>query len=222
MLTQNAEGKWIEVPKTKWEHHSNDAFAELTFFDKTKCPPGMDPAQQKAWWAEQHGHTPTDRAFREAGRDYSDQATDLLTGSKTQLNQPRIAELKDIASGKVPAPTQPVKLADPQALAQQFHEKVTGNLRRGDPFEAIAQAQKGVDTLDTVRKAYGAQNIPAGELPGNLRQAMDLVKGSNLPGHPDAAALRALEGKLEGLGFTDIGDFSHKLSSQFEGLKWAH
>lgn len=222
VLTQNAEGKWIEVPKTKWEHHSNDAFAELTFFDKTKCPPGMDPAQQKAWWAEQHGHTPTDRAFREAGRDYSDQATDLLTGSKTQLNQPRIAELKDIASGKVPAPTQPVKLADPQALAQQFHEKVTGNLRRGDPFEAIAQAQKGVDTLDTVRKAYGAQNIPAGELPGNLRQAMDLVKGSNLPGHPDAAALRALEGKLEGLGFTDIGDFSHKLSSQFEGLKWAH
>ena len=98
---------------------------------------------------------------------------------------------------------------------------MTGNLRRGDPFEAIAQAQKGVDTLDTVRKAYGAQNIPAGELPGNLRQAMDLVKGSNLPVHPDAAVLHTLEGKLERLGFSDIGDFSHKLSSQFEGLKWA-
>ncbi len=222
VLTQNADGKWIEVPKTKWEHHSNDAFAELTFFDKSKCPKGMDPAQQKAWWAEQHGHTPTDRAFREAGRDYSDQATDLLTGRKTQLDQPRITELKDIASGKAALPSQPIKLADPEALAQQFHEKVTGNLRRGDPFEAIAQAQKGVDTLDTVRKAYGAQNIPAGELPGNLRQAMDLVKGSNLPVHPDAAALHALEGKLERLGFSDIGDFSHKLSSQFEGLKWAH
>ncbi|MFH1345720.1 MAG: hypothetical protein ABIL01_31610, partial [Pseudomonadota bacterium] len=54
VLTQNVDGKWVEVPKTKWEQHSNDAFAELTFFDKAKCPDGMDPAQQKAWWAEQH------------------------------------------------------------------------------------------------------------------------------------------------------------------------
>ncbi|MDO9299301.1 hypothetical protein, partial [Bradyrhizobium sp.] len=219
---------WVEVPKTKWEQHSNDAFAELTFFDKTKCPKGMDPAQQKAWWAEQHGHTPTDRTFREAGRDYSDQIADLRTGERVNLpggaaggtGTTRIAELKDIASGKVAPPSQPIKLADPQGLAQQFHEKVTGNLRRGDPFEAIAQAQKGVDTLDSVRKAYGAQNIPAGALPGNLRQAMDLVKSSNLPVHPDAAVLHTLEGRLERLGFTDIGDFSEKLSSQFEGLKW--
>ena len=236
VLTQNADGKWVEVPKTKWEQHSNDAFAELTFFDKTKCPDGMDPAQQKAWWAEQHGHTPTDRTFREAGRDYSDQIADLRTGERVNLaggevagtGTTRIAELKDIAAkakdiaeGKVPPPPQRVTLADPQGLAQQFHEKVAGNLRRGDPFEAIAQAQKGVDTLDTVRKAYGAQNIPAGELPGNLRQAMDLVKGSNLPVHPDAAVLHTLEGKLERLGFSDLGDFSHKLSSQFERLKWA-
>ncbi len=229
VLTQNADGKWVEVPKTKWEQHSNDAFAELTFFDKTKCPDGMSPAQQKAWWAEQHGHTPTDRAFREASRDYSDQIADLRSGQRGNLpggevggtGTTRIAELKDIASGKVVPPSQPIKLADPQGLAQQFHEKVTGNLRRGDPFEAIAQAQKGVDTLDTVRKAYGAQNIPAGTLPGNLRQAMDLVKSSNLPVHPDAAVLHTLEGKLEGLGFSDLGDFSHKLSSQFEGLKWA-
>ena len=236
LMQDSNTGKWVEVPKTKWEHHSNDAFAELTFFDKTKCPGGMDPAQQKAWWAEQHGHMPTDRAFREAGRDYSDQIADLRTGERVNLaggevagtGTTRIAELKeiahnadDIAAGKLPPPSQPIKLADPQGLAQQFHEKVTGNLRRGDPFEAIAQAQKGVDTLDTVRTAYGAQNIPTGELPGNLRQAMDLVKGSNLPSHPDAAVLHTLEGRLERLGFSDLGDFSHKLSSQFEGLKWA-
>jgi hypothetical protein len=228
VLMQDNKGKWVEVPKTKWEQHSNDAFAELTFFDKSKCPGGMDPAQQKAWWAEQHGHTPTDRAFREAGRDYSDQIADLRSGQRGNLpggevggtGTTRIAELKDIASGKVAPPSQPIKLADPQGLAQQFHEKVAGNLRRGDPFEAIAQAQKGVDTLDSVRKAYGAQNIPAGELPGNLRQAMDLVKGSNLPVNPDAAVLHTLEGKLERLGFSDLGDFSEKLSGQFEGLKW--
>jgi hypothetical protein len=236
LMQDSNTGKWVEVPKTKWEHHSNDAFAELTFFDKTKCPGGMDPAQQKAWWAEQHGHMPTDRAFREAGRDYSDQIADLRTGERVNLaggevagtGTTRIAELKeiahnadDIAAGKLPPPSQPIKLADPQGLAQQFHEKVTGNLRRGDPFEAIAQAQKGVDTLDSVRTAYAVQSIPTGELPGNLRQAMDLVKGSNLPSHPDAAVLHTLEGRLERLGFSDLGDFSHKLSSQFEGLKWA-
>lgn len=222
VLMQNNEGKWVEVPKTQWEKHSNDVFGELTYFDRSKCPQNMTLDQQKAWWAEQHGHTPTDRAFREASRDYSDQAIDLITGRRTQTAQPRIADLKDIASGKVPPPAQPVKLADPQALAQQFRDKVDGNLRRGDPFEAIAQAQKGVDTLDTVRKAYTTQGLPAGELPGNLRQAMDLVKQSNLPVHPDAGTLHRLENDLGRLGFSGLDDFSHKLSSQFEGLKWSH
>ncbi|MFZ2158887.1 MAG: hypothetical protein WAV72_22595, partial [Bradyrhizobium sp.] len=41
VLMQDSKGKWVEVPKTKWEQHSNDAFAELTFFDKSKCPQGM-------------------------------------------------------------------------------------------------------------------------------------------------------------------------------------
>ncbi len=180
VLTQNADGKWVEVPKTKWEHHSNDAFAELTFFDKTKCPQGMDPAQQKAWWAEQHGHMPTDRAFREAGRDYSDQIADQdrrarqpcrRRGSGHRHHPYRRTQGDRAQRGRhrgrqVASPSQPIKLADPQGLAQQFHEKVTGNLRRGDPFEAIAQAQKGVDTLDSVRTAYAVQtsrpaNCPA-------------------------------------------------------------
>ena len=227
VLRQDASGQWIEVPKTKWEPHSHDVFAELTHFDASKCPKGMSPAQQKAWWAEQHGHTPTDRAFREAGRDYSDQAVDAF-GRRTQLDKPRIAELKDIAAkakdiadGKLPVPAQKVTLADPQGFAHQFHEKVTGNLRRGDPFEAIAQAKKGVETLDTVRTAYGAQKIATGALPSNLRQAMDVVKASDLPRLPDAAALGRLEADLGRLGFSGIDDFSAKLSSQFEGLKWA-
>jgi hypothetical protein len=220
VLRQDSNGQWIEVPKTKWESHSHDAFAELTYFDSSKCPKGLTPAQQKAWWAEQHGHTPTDRAFREAGRDYSDQAIDQF-GRRTQVDKPRIAELKDIAGGKVPPPAQKVTLADPQGFAHQFHEKVTGNLRRGDPFEAIAQAKKGVETLDTMRTAYDAQKIATGALPSNLRQAMDVVKASDLPRLPDAVALGRLEADLGRLGFAGIDDFSAKLSSQFEGLKWA-
>ncbi len=36
VLTQNADGKWVEVPKTKWEQHSNDALrgADLLRQDK--------------------------------------------------------------------------------------------------------------------------------------------------------------------------------------------
>jgi hypothetical protein len=220
VLVQDDAGKWIEVPKAKWERHSNDVFGDLTFFDLAKCPKGLNPAEQKAWWAEQHGHTPTDRAFREASRDYSDQAIDAF-GRRTQIGAPRIAELKDIASGRIAPPTQPMKLADPQALAQQFHEKVTGNLRRGDPFEAIAQAKKGVETLDAVRKAYDVQKLPIGDMPANLRGAMDAVARSNLPAHADAAALAAFEDTLRNHGFRSLEDFSGKLSSQFEALKWA-
>jgi len=115
-----------------------------------------------------------------------------------------------------------VRLADPPALAQQYHEKITGNLRRGDPFEAIGQAEKGVDTFDAARAAYGRQNFSIGRLPDNLRKAMDLVKASNLPAHPDAAMLHRFEDNLGRLGFSGLDDFSQKLCSQFEGLKWAH
>ena len=225
VLMQDAKGDWIEVPKSRWEKQSNDVFGELTFFDPAKCPKELSPAQQKAWWAEQHGHTPTDRAFREASRDYSDQATSALTGQRIQLGEARIADLKHIASeaakGNPPPVGGRVTLADPDGLADMFRAKIDGQLSRGDPFEAIAQAHKGVETLDTVRNAYGAQGIPTGTIPAPLRKAMDLVAESGLPAHADANALRVLENKLGGLGFGGIDDFGQQLASQFGALKWA-
>jgi hypothetical protein len=225
ILRQDAKGDWIEVPKTRWEKQSNDVFGELTFFDPAKCPKDLSPAQQKAWWAEQHGHTPTDRAFREASRDYSDQATSALTGQRIQLGEARVADLKHIASeaakGNPPPVGGRVTLSDPDGLADMFRSKIGGQVSRGDPFEAIAQAQKGVETLDTVRKAYGAQGIPTGAIPPPLRKAMDLVAESRLPAHADSHALRALESQLGGLGFGGIDDFGQKLASQFGALKWA-
>jgi hypothetical protein len=225
VLMQDKKGDWIEVPKSRWEKQSNDVFGELTFFDPSKCPKDMSPAQQKAWWAEQHGHTPTDRAFREASRDYADQTTSALTGQRIQLGEARVADLKHIASeaakGNPPPAGARLTLSDPDGLADMFRSKIGGQLARGDPFEAIAQAQKGVETLDTVRKAYGAQGISTGAIPDPLRQAMDLVAAARLPAHADATALRTLENQLGGLGFGGIDDFGQKLASQFGALKWA-
>jgi hypothetical protein len=225
VLRQDAKGDWIEVPKSRWEKQSNEVFGDLTYFDKSKCPQGLSPDQQKAWWAEQHGHTPTDRAFREASRDYADQTTSALTGQRIQLGEARIADLKNIASeaakGNPPPAGARLTLSDPDGLADMFRAKIGGQLSRGDPFEAIAQAQKGVETLDTVRKAYGAQGISIGTMPGPLREAMDLVAAARLPAHADAAALRTLEDQLGGLGFGGIDDFGQKLASQFGALKWA-
>ena len=220
VLYKNDNGEWIEVPRSRWEKDSHDIFGELTGYDPAKCPPDIPDAQKQAWWAEQHGHTATDRSFREACPDYSDQVINEV-GERVRVGKPRIQELKEIASGKVDLPGQPVRLRDPASIGSQFDEKIAGNLRRGDPFEAVAQAQKGVDTLDAVRKAYDAQGIAAGSLPDNFGSAMDLIRASNLPAKPDANALAALQQGLEELGFANLDTFGKALSSQFESLKFA-
>lgn len=220
VMFKNESGEWIEVPRERWEKNSQDIFADLTGYDASKCPKGLDTAQQKAWWAEQHGHTATDRTFREACPDYSDQLIDAATGERVR-GTPRIEELKNIASGKAGVPESPLQLRDPGAIGQQFDEKIAGNLRRGDTFEAVAQAQKGVDTLDAVRKAYDVQGLKAGELPERLSDAMVLIRASNLPAKPNAHELAALQEGLENLGFSNLDEFGKSLAGQFDSLKLA-
>jgi hypothetical protein len=220
VMFKNERGEWLEVPRESWEKDSHDIFSKLTGYDANKCPSGLTDVQKKAWWAEQHGHTATDRTFREACPDYSDQLIDAATGQKVR-GTPRIEELKDIASGKAGVLENPLRLRDPGAIGQQFDEKIAGNLRRGDPFEAVAQAQKGVSTLDAVRKAYDAQGLKAGELPERLSDAMALIRASNLPAKPNAHELAALQEGLENLGFSSLDEFGKSLSGQFDSLKLA-
>ncbi len=232
-LLEQKGDKWVEVPKAEWEQQSHEIFANLTGFDPARAPAGMTLSEQQSWWAQKYGFTPTDRTFVEAGRDYSDQIVDLATGRR--LNLPtsvgatevpglgltRIEELKGIASGKMPVPQTPVLLHDAQGLGLQYQEKITGNLMRGDSFEAIAQAKKGIETLESVQAAYTAQGIDTGWASESFQQAARLIRDANLPAVPDASALQKLHSQLSALGVHGIGDFSNKLASQFSMLKFA-
>lgn len=220
VLYKNDKGDWIEVPKDSWKKDSNEVFADLTGYDASKPPPGFTDAEKKAWWADQHGHTATDRSFREACPDYSDQ---VVSGQSEwiRVEKPRIEELKDIAARDAGIPKEPIRLRDPPSIGQQFDEKIHNNLRRGDLPEAVAQAQKGVETLETVRKAYDKQGLDAGALPSRFQEAMDVIARSDLPHNPDTRSLIDLEEKLGRLGFANVDEFGKSLSGQFESLKLA-
>ncbi len=223
MLYKNDKGEWLEVPRKKWEKQSNEIFAELTGYDPKKCPAGIPDNKKLEWWAEQHGHTPTDRSFREACPDYSDQMLNQA-GERVRVGKPRIQELKELADPEViikGKPDNPLRLRDPVSIGSQFDEKIATNMRRGDSFEAVAQAKKGVETLEKVRTAYSKQKMDAGVLPERFSKAMNLIKKSNLPSHPDPATLRNFNDNLQQLGFADLDTFGKALSGQFESLKYA-
>ena len=216
-----------EVPKESWETKHHEIFAEKTGFDPSKCPDDLSLADQKKWWAEQHGQAGTDKFHIEASRDYSDQVLDLKTGTKRVVDPPEItaSKLKEIADdpfhGFKPGKGT-VKLEDPGGFGEMFQKKVDLEMGRGNPYEAIAQAKKGVETLDKVRSAYVKQGLDVGRVPDNFSKAMDLIGRSDLPVHPDPATLARLNGQLNDLGFKGgLSDFSHKMSGQFESLKFA-
>jgi hypothetical protein len=145
-------------------------------------------------------------------------------GERVRVGKPRIQELKELADPEViikGKPDNPLRLRDPVSIGSQFDEKIATNMRIGDSFEAVAQAKKGVDTLEQVRTAYSKQKIDAGALPERFSKAMDLIKKSNLPSHPDPTALRNFNNNLQQLGFADLDTFGKALSGQFESLKYA-
>ena len=219
--------KKTEVPKETWESKHHDIFAEKTGFDPSKCPDNLSTAEQKKWWAEKHGQAGTDKFHVEASRDYSDQVLDTSTGTRQVVDPSDItaSKLKKIADdplhGFKPG-GETVKLEDPGGFGEMFREKVDIEVRRGNPYEAVAQAKKGVETLDKVRAAYVKQGLEVGKLPDNFTNAMELIEKSNLPVHPDPSDLARLNKDLGDLGFKGgLSDFSGKLGGQFESLKFA-
>ncbi len=216
-----------EIPKESWETKHHDIFAEKTGFDSSKAPDNMTLPEQKKWWAEKHGQAGTDKFHIEASRDYSDQVLDLKTGSKQTVDPQDItaSKLKSIADdplhGFKPG-KETVKLEDPAGFGEMFKQKVDLEVGRGNPYEGIAQAKKGVETLDKVRSGYIKQGLKVGKLPDNMSKAMDLIAKSDLPVHPDPKVLAVLNKDLSDLGFKGgLSDFSNKMGGQFESLKFA-
>lgn len=221
VLMQNEKEEWIEVRKELWQGKSYELFGKQTGFDGTavqqahpeiewnRMTPQQRAAKQQELWADQHQQLATDRASIEASPDYSDQAA---LGKEWAQVESNILKVKH---GEA-------TLQDPDAIGQMYYEKVSASLRRDNVPEAVAQAQKSVDSLWAVRRGYGTQNLPTGHLPDNLNRAMHIIKNTPVDHRATPEAMAAMNQQLADLGFSGgVDQVAQAMSAQFSALKMA-
>ena len=221
VVMQNEKGEWIEVRKELWQDKSYELFGKQTGIDGTavqqahpeidwdRMTPQQRITKQQELWADQHQQLATDRASIEASPDYSDQAA---LGKEWAQVENNILKVKH---GEA-------TLQDPDAIGQMYYEKVSASLRRDNVPEAVAQAQKSVDSLWAVRRGYGVQNLPPGHLPDNLNQAMHIIKNTPVDHRATPEAMAAMNQQLAQLGFSGgVDQVSQAMSAQFSALKMA-
>lgn len=223
---RNKDGEIVsktEVPRSKWEPHSQKGFAEATNYNEADFRKTLTPAEGKAFdnlnqneklkfYQEKHGWKSTDKPHVEASIDNSDQIICPKTGQRITVEEPNIVKVKH-GEGK---------LQDPEGMGLMYKEKVRDALHSEQPVEAFAQAKKSADTLDSVRTGYETQRMDVGKLKPEMRETLDVIKK-----HGTAAAqgnqdsTKIINETLTKNGFKNISDFTDKISSQFGSLKSA-
>ncbi len=213
-------GNWVEIPKEAWLDHSYKKFGELTGFDKDRLKSllpaderamvdRMTPEQQHQMWAEKHGQRGTDKLDSEACADYSDQVVDPVSGEHTRRT-PNVIRVEHGVG----------KLKDPVGMGKMYQEKVGNSLKVGNKPEAFAQAKKGVDTLQKVRKGYEMQGINTGKLPPELQQGMNVVEKVPTDFRATPEAIKQAEADLAKIGFKGgLDEFTRGLGKHFGSLQ---
>ena len=212
-----------EVPRYKWEGHSQKNFAEVTNysegdFRKTLSPgeqnafDGMDHNQKLKLYQEKHGWKCTDKFHTEASIDNSDQIIDPNTGKVTTVKEPNIVRVKR-GEGT---------LKDAQGEGLMYQDKVRDAVGSEQPVEGFAQAKKAVTTYDEVRTGLESQRLDVGKIKPHMRETMDIVNqnaDAAAKGNTDAA--NRINMALKKNGFKNLNDFADKLGGHIESLKWA-
>ncbi len=154
-----------EYPTKKWEKKSLEIFGEET---------GKPANVSDADWAKERNITPTDAGHEEASLDYSDHHR-VKNANGDVLVEIREPNINVVERGEG-------KLYDPKGLGEMYKKKVMTNFEQTKHTtkvkhsEAVAQAQKGVDTLDKVRKGYEKQKIDMPKVDAKTQAGMDIVK----------------------------------------------
>jgi hypothetical protein len=236
---KNGLEQWIEIPRKKWQDKSYETFAKLT-----GCPDGYEGGPEK--WAAAHQQLATDKSHAEASVAFSDQ---LVYNKETkQMEKIRVvsniqqvlgdqqkqkwnSETKqwdtvpeDPALAPVAKPDSDntkIDLADPQGLGLMYQAKV---LDARQPQEAFVQANKAVETLVALRKAYEVKGSDTGTLAPNVEAGMKAVaevvaKLKADPNCRDPKAVADAQNTLRQNGFPNIDAFMDKLKGQFESFK---
>ena len=212
-----------EVPRHKWEQHSQKNFAEATNysegdFRKTLASGDqaafdkMSPAEKLKFYQEKHGWKCTDKFHTEASIDNSDQIIDPKTGKVTTASEPNILKVKR-GEGS---------LKDAQGEALMYVDKVRDAARSENPCEAYAQARKAVDTYGDIRKGCEIRGMDPGKIKPGMEDVMDSIRrnaDAAAQGNPQAAG--RIQEALQRNGFRDINDFADKIGGHIESTKWA-
>ncbi len=236
---KNGLEQWIEIPRKQWQDKSYETFAKLT-----GCPDGYKGGPET--WAADHQQLATDKSHAEASVAFSDQlvynketkqmekirvVSNIQQVSGDQQKQKWNSETKqwdtvpeDPALAPVAKPdpdNTKIDLADPQGLGLMYQDKV---LHAQQPQEAFVQANKAVETLVALRKAYKLKDRPIGNLAPNVEAGMKAVaevvaKLKADPNCRDPKAVAEAQNTLRKNGFPNIGAFMDKLGGQFESFK---
>jgi hypothetical protein len=236
----NGLEQWIEVPRKYWQDKSYQTFAQLT-----GCPDNYKGGV--AEWAKDHQQLATDKSHEEASMAFSDQRyvfnkqtghydrvvvvsniVQVLGDQQKQKWNPETRQWdtvpEDPSLTKVAKPTPDDKetdLKDPQGLGLMYWVKVHDARQ---PQEAFIQANKAVETLVALRKAYDDRGGKIGTLAPNVEEAMKAVAEvtAKLKADPNCRDIKAVtdaQNTLRQNGFPNLESFMDKLGGQFESFK---
>ncbi|WP_027002733.1 hypothetical protein [Hugenholtzia roseola] len=202
-----------EYPANKWQEKSLQIFGEVS-----GKPQGVSDAD----WAKERNITPTDRKHAEACPDYSDHH---LTKNKNGdvLIEIREPNINAVERGEG-------KLYDPKGMGEMYKEKVLTNFEQPNHpshvqhSEAVAQAQKGVKTLEKVREGYAKQDIEMPEIDPKTKAGMEAVKKYPTDMEFDPQKSFEFTQEMNKLGFKGgtpqqvMGSFADSLSLEYGKL----
>ena len=111
------------------------------------------------------------------------------------------------------------KLEDAAGVARMWDEK--SRFYEHNTPEALAQAQKGIESHMKVRDGLRQQGIEPPPLDSNTARAMDLISRAPVGQDATPEAIGQLNTNLRNLGYKDVNDAMSNIASQNENLKWS-
>ncbi len=200
---KTAEGKieFHEVETQKWKEDSYDIFGELT-----GKPEGISNQE----WAEKHQQRGTDRFDAEACSDYSDHVVNPKTGEVEILD----ANIKQVKEGNS-------RLISAEKTGEMYKNKVQNSIDNGTKPEAYAQLQKGIKTLEDVRKGYKSQNLDIPELDPKTQLAMNYAKqvSTQITSDADPHRVEKIEKTIKRVTGHDLKTLNEAIENGFKDLK---
>jgi len=238
--------KWQDVYYREFAGRTGYKSDVKTPFDKLKSTARQAEMQEIRSHADKYRQLATDKFHMEASPDYSDQM--LAGGRKDSsvrlVRKPAGGLVLESCPNVVRVKAGEGRMASAEGMAQMYFQKSWDQLGKAEDIarrlkapalpeaerarledmrkmytsEGLVQMKKGVETLEKVRTSYQKQEYRVGELPENVKQAMEIVKAVNGTSRTDVDAVLR---NLQEHGFRNPVEMGRTMQGQMESLKLA-